>query len=95
MTKENDVLVTDIEHLKQQLSKNQQTNHSHSEMKRTLRILEEQVDQERQCFQQQVKVLQSRNQQLLNQVRFPYTDIIGLQMIRTFDNTLERPGISD
>ncbi|KAL1460717.1 hypothetical protein WDU94_012670 [Cyamophila willieti] len=61
---ENNLLVQNIE----QLSKKQGRNSGQTEMKRTLRILEEQVEQERYSFQLQMKELKNENQQLLMQL---------------------------
>uniref|UniRef100_A0A8D9E5J7 Coiled-coil domain-containing protein 61 n=1 Tax=Cacopsylla melanoneura TaxID=428564 RepID=A0A8D9E5J7_9HEMI len=68
LTAENNLLVENIEHLTQRLSKKQGTNSSQTEMRRTLRILEEQVEQERDSFQLQVKELKNENQQLMMQL---------------------------
>ncbi|XP_026684620.1 uncharacterized protein LOC113470411 [Diaphorina citri] len=67
LNSENDLLTQEVESLKRKLSKHQLANPSHTEMKRTIRIIEEQVERERQSFHQQVKVLQAKNKQLLCQ----------------------------
>ncbi|KAI5748372.1 hypothetical protein M8J77_024849 [Diaphorina citri] len=68
LNSENDLLTQEVESLKRKLSKHQLANPSHTEMKRTIRIIEEQVERERQSFHQQVKVLQAKNKQLLCQL---------------------------
>lgn len=68
LTSENILLNEEIEQLTAQISRLHLIKPSHSEMKRTIRIIEEQVERDRQNFQHQVKVLQSKNQQLLTQV---------------------------
>ncbi|KAI5741521.1 hypothetical protein M8J76_014488 [Diaphorina citri] len=81
LNSENDLLTQEIESLNRKLSKHQLTNPSHTEMKRTIRIIEEQVERERQSFHQQVKLEDSQKseaflQEQLRQLR-PRSDVKG------------------